>query len=118
MSQTEVMENFNAKAHKKGLSNSVKVDGHTQRVIFFDPTRIEKRLREFVVDYVPNAVTEVTGVTVSTRNIPNSPLFNCSQKTSEPHTKSVTSVTSVTNLQIPDPEYPPFDYGSQEEEDS
>ena len=101
---------------EKGLSNSVKVDGRTQRVIFFDPARIEKRLREFVVDYVPNAVTEVTGVTVSTRNIPDSPLFKCCPQTSEPHSKSVTSVTSVTNLELPDPDYPPFDCGNQNEE--
>lgn len=101
---------------EKGLSNSVKVNGHTQRVVFFDPARIEKRLREFVVDYVPNAVTEVTGVTVSTRDIPKSPLFNCCQKPSEQRGKSVTSVTSVTNIDLPDPDYSPFDYGSQEEE--
>ena len=101
---------------EKGLSNSVKVNGRTQRVIFFDPSRIEKRLREFVVDYVPNAVTEVTGVTVSIRSIPESALFNCCQKTSEPHSKSVTSVTSVTNLELPDPDYPPFDGGNQKEE--
>jgi hypothetical protein len=101
---------------EKGLTNSVKVNGRTQRVIFFDPSRMEKRLREFVVDYVPNAVTEVTGVTVSTPNIPDSPLFNCYKKTSEPYEKSVTSVTSVTNLEPPDPDYPNFDSPNLREE--
>jgi hypothetical protein len=45
---------------QKGLSYSVKVDGKSQRVIFFDPKRIDKRLREFVVNYTPGAVTQVT----------------------------------------------------------
>jgi hypothetical protein len=92
------------------------VNGRTQRVIFFDPSRMEKRLREFVVDYVPNAVTEVTGVTVSTSNIPDSPLFSYHQKTSEPYGKSVTSVTHVTNLEPPDPDYPNFDSPNLREE--
>jgi hypothetical protein len=50
---------------EKGLPNQVKVDGHNSRVIFFNPFRLEKRLREFVVNYTPGQVTEVTGVTVS-----------------------------------------------------
>ena len=73
---------------EKGLSNSVKVDGKTQRIIFFDPRRIEKRLREFVVNYKPGTVTQVTGVTVSTCSTQNSPLFNVCEKTDTPHKKA------------------------------
>ena len=87
---------------EKGLVNSVKVDGRTQRVIFFDPTRFEKRLREFVVNYKPNTVTEVTGVTDSKPGVQDSPLFNCSAKSDMPHAKAVTSVTIVTDNQPSD----------------
>ncbi|MCL5949789.1 MAG: hypothetical protein M1490_04870, partial [Candidatus Bathyarchaeota archaeon] len=70
---------------EKGLVNSIKVDGRTQRVIFFDPTRLEKRLREFIVNYKPNTVTEVTGVTDSKPSVQDSPLFNCGTKSDVPH---------------------------------
>jgi hypothetical protein len=82
--------------------NSVKVDGRTQRVIFFDPARLEKRLREFVVNYKPNTVTEVTGVTDSKHGIEDSPLFNTGTKSGASHPKTVTPVTSVTDNQPSD----------------
>jgi hypothetical protein len=84
---------------EKGLSNSVKVDGKTQRVIFFDPRRIEKRLKEFVVNYSPGTVTQVTGVTVLPCDTPKSPLLSYSEKTCTPQVKTVTSVTPVTNIE-------------------
>lgn len=84
---------------EKGLSNSVKVDGKTQRVIFFDPRRIEKRLKEFVVNYTPGTVTQVTGVTVLPCDTPKSPLLSYSEKTCTPQVKTVTSVTPVTNIE-------------------
>jgi hypothetical protein len=101
---------------EKGLSNSVKVDGKTQRVIFFDPRRIEKRLKEFVVNYSPGTVTQVTGVTVSTYSTQNSPLFNVCEKADAPHKKSVTSVTTVTSPELPDPDYPDFESRCTERE--
>ena len=87
---------------EKGLSNQVKVDGHNTRVIFFDPRCLEKRLREFVVNYVSNTVTEVTGVADLTRSTQESPLSAYANETYSPHTKSVTPVTSVTSSFLPD----------------
>lgn len=81
---------------EKGLPTQVKVDGHNSRVIFFDPKRIEKRLREFVVNYNPGKVAEVTGVTDLACDVPDSPLFAFERKSKMPHQESVTSVTSVT----------------------
>ncbi len=81
---------------EKGLPTQVKVDGRNSRVIFFDPRRIEKRLREFVVNYSPGKVAEVTRVTDLACGIPDSPLFAFSRKDEMLHRKSVTSVTSVT----------------------
>jgi hypothetical protein len=81
---------------EKGLSNSVKVDGKTQRVIFFDPVRLEKRLREFVVNYTPNKVTEVTQVTVSTCGAQKNQLLSFSGNEDTQNRKPVTSVTGVT----------------------
>jgi hypothetical protein len=88
----------------KGLPNQVKVNGRNARVIFFDPRRLEKRLREFVVDYTPNKVTEVTGVTVSictTQKETKVSLLSFNEKTSVPHTKTVTSGTPVTETEYP-----------------
>jgi hypothetical protein len=81
---------------EKGLPTQVKVDGHNSRVIFFDPRRIEKRLREFVVNYTPGKVAEVTGVTDLAYHVPDSPLFAFERKDEVLHRKSVTSVTNVT----------------------
>jgi hypothetical protein len=81
---------------EKGMSNSIKVDGRAQRVIFFTPKRLEKRLREFVVGYKPHAVTQVTEVTVFMHSREKYSLLGHSEKEDEPHRKSVTSVTSVT----------------------
>ncbi|MGB9841552.1 MAG: zinc ribbon domain-containing protein [Candidatus Bathyarchaeales archaeon] len=61
-----------------GLPPFIKDGGKSYRVIFFEPERLEKRLKEFIVDYAPKSVfqtqsllgdklvTEVTGVTVFT----------------------------------------------------
>jgi len=85
------------------LSNRIKVGGRTYRVILFDPRKLEKRLREFVVDYEPNSllkmVTQVTEVTL--------PLYGSverqkEQRKNEPYKGSVTSVTSVTSDVEPD----------------
>ncbi|MDD3792821.1 MAG: hypothetical protein PHY74_06790 [Candidatus Bathyarchaeota archaeon] len=67
-----------------GLPPFIKEGGKSYRVIFFETERLEKRLKEFIVDYVPKSVfqtqnlvgdrlvTEVTGVTVSTCDKENS----------------------------------------------
>jgi hypothetical protein len=81
---------------EKGLSNQVRVDGHNTRVIFFDPRRLEKRLREFVVNYTINAVADVTGVAASTRDTQKSPLLSYSENSDTLHRKTATTVTSVT----------------------
>jgi hypothetical protein len=61
-----------------GLPPFIKEGGKSYRVIFFEAERLEKRLKEFIVDYIPKSVfqtqsllgdrlvTEVTGVTVFT----------------------------------------------------
>lgn len=90
---------------EKGLSNSVRVGEKTQRVIFFNPLRLEKRLREFVVNYKPNKVTDVTGITVSAYSPQRSSLLSYSEKTDAPHIKTVTSVTTVTEPML-EPHYP------------
>lgn len=81
---------------EKGLPTQVKVDGKNSRVIFFDPKRIEKRLREFVVNYAPGKVAEVTGVTDLTCDLPDSTLFDFERKETILNQKNVTSVTSAT----------------------
>ncbi|MGB9778814.1 MAG: hypothetical protein ACPLW8_05360 [Candidatus Bathyarchaeales archaeon] len=87
----------------QSLSNVVRVGGRAYRVILFDPRKLEKRLREFVVDYKPNSllekVTHVTDVTL--------PLYGSVEKQeesqkNEPYKESVTSVTSVTSEAEPD----------------
>jgi hypothetical protein len=80
---------------EKGLPNIVKVGKRSYRVILFDPRKLEKRLREFVVDYEPNKVTEVTKVTVP---IHNEEQNNSKDKKNTPYIESVTSVTTVTFL--------------------
>jgi ribosomal protein L40E len=67
-----------------GLPPFIKEGGKSYRVIFFEGERLEKRLKEFIVDYVPKSVfqtqsllggklvTEVTGVTVFTCDEENS----------------------------------------------
>jgi len=67
-----------------GLPPFIKEGGKSYRVIFFEAERLEKRLKEFIVDYVPKSVfqiqnllgdrlvTEVTGVTVFTCDKENS----------------------------------------------
>jgi hypothetical protein len=67
---------------------------------------MEKRLREFVVNYTPNAVTQVTGVTVSMHSTQKSPLLDYSEKSDTPHIKTVTSVTPVTKHSLPNSNYP------------
>lgn len=79
---------------RKGLSNVVKVSNKSYRVVFFEPSKLEKRLREFVVNYKPKSlfekVTEVTQVTLKLHG-----------ETQKPETPlgglSVTTVTSVTS---------------------
>jgi hypothetical protein len=48
---------------RQNISNFVKVGNKSYRAIFFEPGKLEKRLREFVVDYKPNSLMEVTQVT-------------------------------------------------------
>ena len=95
-----------------GLSPSVKLEKKTWRVIYFEPIKLHRRLKEFVVSYKPEEhalfwelikpkevqkvfviqpkkVTEVTQVTQKIHG------DNSTEK-NESRVKSVTSVTSVT----------------------
>ena len=45
-----------------GLPKVIKVGSKTYRVVFFDPPRFEKRLREFVIDYKPYELYEKLGL--------------------------------------------------------
>jgi hypothetical protein len=87
-----------------GLPKVIKVEKKTYRVIFFDPPKFEKRLREFVIDYKPYELYEklglekpksVTQVTQVTDKIRGAKLLDGFLE-NEPHAGSVTSVTSVT----------------------
>lgn len=82
---------------EKGLPNVIKVNGRSQRVIFFDPRLLEKRLREFVIDYTPNTVTKVTGVTDLPRNDEQKALNNYSGNSDTEHEKNDTSVTDTSD---------------------
>ncbi|MDR0470702.1 MAG: hypothetical protein LBH79_03105 [Nitrososphaerota archaeon] len=53
---------------KKGLANNIRVDGKKVKVIFFEPELIEKRLREFVVEYGQEGVTIGALVTAGLSN--------------------------------------------------
>lgn len=45
-----------------GMPKVIRVGNKTPRVIFFDPPRFEKRLREFVIDYSPYELYEKLGL--------------------------------------------------------
>lgn len=87
-----------------GLPRVVKVGNKSCRVIFFDPSKFEKRLREFVADYEPfglykilgleKPVTEVTQVTHPTCSLDQ---FAGKKDEEELHAGTVTSVTCVTD---------------------
>ena len=90
----------------KGLPSRITVGNKSWRVIFFEPTKLDRRLKEFVVDYEPKKLfnliegkgfqtvldekmTQVTQVTDTTHgDIPS--------KENASRAGSVTSVTSVT----------------------
>jgi hypothetical protein len=92
-----------------GLPKVIKVGSKTWRVVFFDPPRFEKRLREFVIDYKPyelyeklglekpKPVTQVTEVTDKTCGSKQVSLLG----ENELHAGTVTSVTSVTEHALP-----------------
>jgi hypothetical protein len=82
----------------------IRVGNKTPRVIFFDPPRFEKRLREFVIDYEPYELYEKLGLE-KPKNV--SDVSDVSDKTcgskqldgfleNEPHSGSETSETSET----------------------
>ncbi|MGD0203093.1 MAG: hypothetical protein ABSC20_04215 [Candidatus Bathyarchaeia archaeon] len=84
---------------QKGLPSTIKIAGKSNRVIFFESDKIEKRLREFVPDYTPNELNGKKSVTLDTEVT----LSRCGGKQIEgqatlfdPHLKSVSSVPSVT----------------------
>ena len=82
--------------HRQGTPNVIKVGKKSWRIIFFEPEKLEKKLREFVVGYKPKElyeklkVTEVTQVTDFIRGV------NGKEKDA-PCKNNVTSVTSVTS---------------------
>lgn len=85
------------KLAKEGLPDFVKVGGKSARVIFFEPLKLEKRLREFVVDYTPTdllermgLVTEVTEVTPKLHDESGGPA--CSEPELEGREKLVVQV--------------------------
>ncbi len=47
-----------------GLPRTIKVDSKNYRAVFFDPPKLEKRLREFVVDYRSLALYEKLGLPI------------------------------------------------------
>jgi len=85
---------------RPGLSNVVKVSGKSSRVIFFESDKLEKRLREFIVNYKPKElfeklkVTEVTQVTHYLHGGVQNPELTTE---TPPCIGSVTSVTCVTD---------------------
>jgi hypothetical protein len=97
-----------------GLPRVVKVGDKSYRVIFFDPSKLEKRLREFVIGYSrfdlfnrlglkDSGVTQVTDVTLRTHSAEKTDLghtnghfSNSGPEKSDQCAGSVTSVTSVT----------------------
>ncbi|MCW4046773.1 MAG: hypothetical protein NWE99_04325, partial [Candidatus Bathyarchaeota archaeon] len=92
---------------EKGLNNLVRVDGgKPQKVIFFEPKRLEKRLREFVPNYEFGkvfSVTLVTDVTVSMRSADKNSLLAYSENADTPQEKTVRTVMPVReNSENPD----------------
>ena len=45
---------------ERGKPEFIKVEGKSWRVIFFDPMKLEKRLKEFVVNYKVGEVLRLT----------------------------------------------------------
>jgi len=84
---------------RRGIPDFVKVSGKAYRVIFFEPQKLEKRLREFVVDYKPGDMLEklgVTEVTQVTDYIHGEEESERVETETSPCRESVTSETSVT----------------------
>lgn len=95
----------------------IRVDKHIYRPIFFDPKKLEKRLREFIIDYERGklnkilGVTDVTDVTVPTCGAEIPTLTSLTEKgVSSPERESVTTVTSVTSIEALEKLEPP-DHG-------
>lgn len=101
----------------KGLPSTIKVGNKTWRVIFFDPEKMEKRLREFVVGYEPKKILKLAGekLGVGQQKLPTEEkVTEVTQDTDiihgdnleetkeaevpedTPYARSVTSVSSVT----------------------
>jgi hypothetical protein len=80
---------------RQNISNFVKVGNKSYRAIFFEPSKLEKRLREFVVDYKPNSLMEVTLVTQVTLPVHGSVENQEERQKNEPYKESVTSVTEA-----------------------
>jgi hypothetical protein len=112
----KVLKSLNISA--SGLPQFVKVGNKSWRVVFFDPDKFEKRLREFVIEYNPNTlrnlvsakygqtalkVTEVTEVTDKLHGEISGEQQEPRLDENAPCIRSVTSVTSVTEkVQEPD----------------
>jgi len=87
-----------------GLPRVIRLGGKTYRVVFFNPTKLERRLREFVVNYEPHSLFEKLGIPVTDVSLvtdkTHSPLLSFSNHDSEElgdrHAVSVTSETSET----------------------
>jgi len=86
-----------------GLPKVVKVGNKNYRVIFFDPPKLEKRLREFVIDYEPYELYDKLGLEKpkTATQATHATLPACGAKQldgflkNEPCAGSVASVTSV-----------------------
>jgi hypothetical protein len=81
-----------------------RVGGHMYRGIFFEPTRLEKRLQEFVVDYEERMLSTILGLPVTdvtdvTANSSGRTRGQTGKKETAPEVGTVTSVTSVTPLE-------------------
>ena len=106
MKQRDVRKILNSlQLSAAGLPKLITVGNRRYRVIWFDPPKFEKRLREFVVDYQPYDLyeklhlakpgTDVTDVTVQIHGEKISDYSESEQKEKSPCMGSVTSVTSV-----------------------
>jgi len=87
---------------RQGIPNFVKVSGKSWRVIFFEPKKLEKRLREFVVNYKPAELFEGLGVTQVTQVTDYLHGETRKSQLETENTPCMGSVTSVTSVTFPD----------------
>jgi len=93
---------------KHGVSSFVKVGGKSYRVIFFEPLKLEKRLREFVVDYQPNKLLDVLGAQSVTEVTEVTPWTHGEFEKAEGESPKEEKLTVQLNRDKRDPRDPDF----------